>query len=50
MTKDKIKEVKAVYIAKKNDKIKKNIVVSKPFFTGIIEKLERKNYKNRFSR
>ncbi len=48
MTQDKIKEVKAIYSAK--NKIKRfktsgnNInSVSKPFFSGIMEKLEKPN-------
>lgn len=49
MTQDEIKKVKAIYSAKnkiKHTKIRNandKLFVSKPFFSGLIEKLENKN-------
>lgn len=49
MTKDKIKEVKAVYLAKNKIKHSKlsntsdNYCVTRPFLRGLIEKLDKKD-------
>ena len=45
MTQDEIKEVKAVYSAKNKKQLSDSFdvdYVSKPFFSGLIEKLEQK--------